>query len=108
MTVTTEQNGPLREISVVGSVNIACAAELKTTLIEALSAGQSLKIHLENVAELDVCILQLLVAATRAWRQNGLDCMLMGPIKGELAASIADAGFEPFTVTCDAVLLSEA
>jgi anti-anti-sigma regulatory factor len=107
MPVILEHNNTSRVINLEGSVNIACAAELKSLLMEALSERQPLIVHLEEATDLDVCIVQLLVAALRESKQVGMNCTLAGPLKEEISEAMMYAGFEAFPITLDAVLLSE-
>ena len=94
MPVTVDQNESSCTVSFEGVVNIAFAAELKATLTEALDARQTLRIHFDQATVLDVCIVQLLLAANREWKHIEMDLTLVGPMQDELSAAMMDAGFE--------------
>jgi anti-anti-sigma regulatory factor len=99
VTVTWNNKGGIGEIHLVGAVNIACAAELKEALMDSLSAGQQVCIFVDQITELDVCILQLLLSASRVWRQVGLDFRMTGPWSPGVSQSISEAGFPPLDVS---------
>jgi anti-anti-sigma regulatory factor len=99
MSVTLEQKESSRAICLEGAINIAFAAEFKRLLIEALEGGQPLSIRLDQATGLDVCIVQLLVATVREWKQSGVGLALLGPLKNELSTEMMGAGFERLPVT---------
>lgn len=107
MPFTVKQNNSSSEIWLEGAMNIACAAELRTILVGALSAGLPLTICLGHLTDLDVCILQLLDATMREGKQLGLDCKLAGPLTVDVMASIADTGFEALPITPNVGVLRE-
>jgi anti-anti-sigma factor len=111
MPVTMERNESSDVVRLEGEVNIAFAAELKTMLTEALEVRQPVSIELHQATGIDVCIVQLLVAAVREWKQIGVRLELFGPLQDELSAAMMDAGFEELPVTHpamqDAGVLSE-
>jgi anti-anti-sigma factor len=62
------------EYSVVrleGEIDIACAAELKAALLEAVSLPKPVRLDLERAAEFDVTAVQLLWAAAREVGNSG-------------------------------------
>jgi anti-anti-sigma regulatory factor len=111
MSITMEQNESSRVVCLEGAVSIALAAELKAMLAEALEARQPLSIHLDQATGLDVCIVQLLAAVVREWKQVGVAFAFIGPLREEVSAALMDAGFEALPITLpvmrDAGVLSE-
>jgi len=67
--------------------------------MDSLSAGQQVCIFVDQITELDVCILQLLLSASRVWRQVGLDFRMTGPWSPGVSQSISEAGFPPLDVS---------
>ena len=84
-----------------GEVDIACAAEMKQLLLQALGSGKELRLDVERATELDVTALQLLWAADREARGSGRRFTLAGRVPGEISVAILDAGFEKFPVGVD-------
>jgi len=76
-----------------GAVDISVAAELKQSLLEALGAGKDLHISLAAVTELDVTAVQLLWAAAREAKAQGVAFVLDEPASPALARTLADSGF---------------
>ncbi len=93
MPATLDRGGcPLR-INLEGAIDIACAADLKALLAEALSPGALAVISLAEDATLDVTALQLLVAAGRAASAAGSVLRLERPWPVTLRRTLAEAGF---------------
>jgi anti-anti-sigma regulatory factor len=93
MTASDVEGANSGEIRLQGVVNIASAGELHARLVESLASGGNLHIRVEDAVELDVTILQLILAAERDWRQAGKSFALRGPFQQQVSAAIADAGF---------------
>jgi anti-anti-sigma factor len=102
MAVTLEQSEALCVLRLEGEINIACAAELKKLLLQALASGRELRVDLEGATEVDVTALQLLWAAEREARGSGRGFTLAGRVPEEIAATAGDAGLEKFPVGVDA------
>ena len=80
-------------IRVQEEASLAAAAELKLRLLEGVAAGD-LDLDLESLADVDVALLQLLVAAGReAERSGGRIVARWSPAA---RAAARDAGFESF------------
>ena len=94
MVATVEQTGVESEIRLEGAVTIAIAADLKQLLVEALAKRENLRVHVDQVSDLDVCGLQLIVAANRAWRQAGLAFTIAGTLPEQLREGLLGAGFD--------------
>jgi len=86
-------------IALEGVVDIASAAELKTILMEALEAGNALRLRIGADAELDVTAIQLLWAAEREAKASGGSLTLEGEAPVTVLAMMRDAGFERFPVS---------
>jgi anti-anti-sigma factor len=89
-------------IALRGTVDIACAAELKAFLLEALTPEAGVRISLDGATYLDVTALQLLWAAERQARRSGVPFRIEGQIPETVSTGIADAGFPPFFVSVQA------
>jgi hypothetical protein len=77
-------------------IDISCAAELKTTLLEALKPGKAMRLRLDPKADLDVTATQLLWAAERAAKASGITFTLAGQVPERVSATLKAAGFEGF------------
>lgn len=69
---------------VSGEATITGAKELKKVLMEAITSGAVVHVVFENIAEIDVSVLQLLCAAHRTFAQQGrmltVDCASSEPV----------------------------
>lgn len=92
MGVAVEQGDLKNLIRLDGSVDISCAAELKTALVEALGCDKDVNVSLEAASYLDVTAVQLLSAADREARNRGVRVILSGPCPEGLRQSLAQAG----------------
>lgn len=99
MPVTLERSEELSLIRLDGAVDITCAAELKSLLIEALASGKPVEASLESVTDLDVTATQLLWAARREAETSGVGFALLDPIPEPLTSALLHAGFEDFAAT---------
>ncbi len=99
MGITVEQRDESNVICLEGMIDIASAAELKTTLLDALKSGKRLNISLEKCADMDVTAIQLLWAAEREARVSGMDFAFAGRVPQTVSSALQDAGFEAFQVT---------
>ncbi len=103
MPITLVQSEGLCLIRLEGEINVASAAELKKLLLEALANQQQreVRVELKKASELDISILQLLLAAEREARASGKGFSLAGGVPEQIATSVAEAGFESFPVPPD-------
>jgi anti-anti-sigma factor len=101
MPVTLDQGGALCTVQLEGEVNIACAEQLKTSLVEALGYGKEMRVDLERVTELDITALQLLWAAGHKAAGSGLGFALAGKVPESVLEVATDTGFEKFPVPSD-------
>lgn len=102
MAMTLDQSEARCVVRMDGEINIACAAELKKLLLQALASGRELRADLDGATELDVTALQLLWAAEREARGSGRGFTLAGRVPEEIASTVRDAGLERFPVGVDA------
>lgn len=102
MPVVLERSDALSLVRLEGGVDIACAAELKKVLLEALEAAEPVRVSLEGATHLDVTAIELLWAAEREARQSGLGFSLVGQLPDHISSALVDAGFEAFPVPGDA------
>jgi anti-anti-sigma regulatory factor len=76
-----------------GSVGVRDAARLAAELQQALSGPVSVAIDCTNLADIDLSIVQLLVAAHKTATAAGKPLRLISPAGGPLAALLRQAGF---------------
>jgi len=98
MPVALEQSEALSVISLEGLIDIACAAELKQMLLQALESKAEVCVSMENATDLDVTAMQLLWAAAREAKVSGVDLSLTGPLPEGISIAIANAGFEHLSI----------
>ena len=98
LAITLEQREKASAIHLEGAIDIALAAELKSTLIDALKAGMAVLVALDANADLDVTAIQLLWAAEREAKASGVRFMLEGDVPAGVSAALKGAGFERFPV----------
>lgn len=61
-----------------GVIDVAVAAELKASLLEAIAAGKAIRVSVDEAAELDVAAFQLLWTAGRQATQAGIGFLVTG------------------------------
>ncbi len=77
-------------------IDIAFAAELKSTLVDALKPGEAVSVSLAAGADLDITAFQLLWAAEREARASGVGFALAGTAPEKISSALRDAGIEKF------------
>ncbi len=85
-------------INLEGMVGIACAAELKTFLLDALSSCKPVRVSVDQCTDIEVTVYQLLWAAAREAKSQGIRFALANPAPHSILASLKDVGFENFPV----------
>jgi anti-anti-sigma regulatory factor len=98
LAITVEHREDSSAICLGGTIDIALAAELKTTLLDALMKSKVVLVALDSNAGLDVTAIQLLWAAEREARASGVSFALQGQVPGPVSAALKEAGFEKFPV----------
>lgn len=97
--VSLEQDGARSRIRLEGAIDIGCAQELKSLLVEGLRAGTELRVQWAEVTDLDITAVQLLGAAERAAGMLSVGFGFEGQAPGAILAALADAGFENFAAS---------
>jgi anti-anti-sigma regulatory factor len=77
-----------------GAIDIAAAAELKAALLEAMEAGDSIRISADAVSELDVTAFQLLRAAGREAKRSGVGFVLARQAPEPVRAALSEMGLD--------------
>ena len=94
-----QQNEESSLLCLEGLIDIACAAELKQLLIEALSGAKEVRVSLGKASRLDVTAVQLLWAAAREAKASGLEFALAGTMPEPVLKALGSAGFHEFPVS---------
>jgi anti-anti-sigma regulatory factor len=108
MGIALEETDTGNLVRLDGAVDIACAAELKAALVQALDAGRPVGASVEAVTYLDVTAVQLLWAAERKSRQAGTEFGIAGAVPAALLTALAEAGFAALPGLAEAGLDFEA
>ena len=82
-----------------GPVTLASAAEMKERLLAGLFTANGLELNLERATEIDIAGLQLLWAAAREAKRNGV--AIVCRVSGVVADAARDAGFPPLPGRAD-------
>lgn len=107
MGIALEQVEGSSLIKLDGAIDIACAAELKAALLDALKSGGEIHIALEDATYLDVTAIQLLSAAEREAKDANLNLAFNGPVPEAISLALRNDGFEPFHVHEEETRLAE-
>ncbi len=102
MPIALEQCEESSLVRLVGVIDISCAAELKTLLLQALGSGNEVRVSLDQTSYLDVTAIQLLWAATREANRAGARFVLKGEVPEPVSIALCAAGFPEFPVPTDA------
>lgn len=103
MPVILEQSEVQSAIRLEGPIDICCAAELKTLLLQALGSGKKVRVSLEDAVDLDVTAFQLLWAAERGARESGVDFAIAGQVPEQVSQAIVNGGFASLPMAGDAI-----
>lgn len=95
MSVKFDRSETPGTIHCTGVLDIACAAELKAALLQALETG-TVRVNLRDATEMDVTALQLLAAAERAAREARRAFSTEGPVPDAIRSASREAGFARF------------
>ncbi|HWE84075.1 MAG TPA: STAS domain-containing protein [Terracidiphilus sp.] len=98
MSVDLRRDGECYRIQLDGAIDISCASDLKTSLLQALETKQEVCVSLEGVTELDVTAVQLLWAAGRDAKQRGLGFSITEPPE-PICQSVQEMGLELPAIT---------
>lgn len=75
-------------------MDIACAAELKQKLLEALSSGREVRLLLARATHLDLTAAQLLWAAEREANRLGMGFRMAGEMPASVSTTLAEMGLD--------------
>ena len=103
MPVILEQGETVSAIRLEGDIDICCAVELKTLLLQALASGTKVRLSLQDTIDLDVTAFQLLWAAERETRESSVEFALTGHVPEQVFQALANGGFESLLITGDAM-----
>jgi anti-anti-sigma factor len=92
MAIVLEKSDSESRIVLEGAIDIGCAAELKTVLLEALQASIPVSISIEGVTYVDVTAIQLLWAARSHADRIGAKFHLPDELPEVVAAALAEIG----------------
>lgn len=96
MPLTLKRSENLNTICLEGDIDIGCAAELKSLLVQALGSGREVQVSVATATNLDITAVQLLWAARRVAKALGARFAITGPLSESLTAALLQAGFEDF------------
>lgn len=99
MPVTLKQKDALTFIQLEGVIDVGCAAELKTTLMEKLKSGAAVYVSLESATGLDITAVQLLWAAAREAQRVGVEFACQGQTPEAVRCALAEIGVVEFPVS---------
>jgi anti-anti-sigma factor len=99
MGVVLEGSETEKVVRLDGAIDIACAVELKTLLLEVLNSGAPVRVSLETASYLDSTAMQLLWAAGQQARKAGVEFQISGQVPEPISTALADAGLEPFSAS---------
>jgi anti-anti-sigma regulatory factor len=101
--VILEQTETLNAIRLEGVIDICCAVELKTVLLQALGSGTKVHVSLEDAIDMDVTAFQLLWAAERAAKGSSVEFALAGRVPEQVSQALVYGGFGSFPMAVDAM-----
>jgi anti-anti-sigma regulatory factor len=102
MGIALEQIDNSTMLRLDGAIDIACAAELKTLLRDAIASGTDVCVALDHATELDITAVQLLWAGEREARNAGVAFAFAGHMPEPIFSGLLLTGFEQFASTMDA------
>ena len=94
MPITREPQGAHSLLRLEGEVKLSSAKELQGLLLECQASGGDLQLDLERTGEIDITLLQLLVAAGREAARSGAG--ITAGVSQAAAAAAREAGFDRF------------
>lgn len=93
--VTQSEMGGQSLLALGGEMTLSVAVELRAALLGALSAARPLRCDLTAVEELDLAVLQILLAARAAFALRGIACEIIDSPQIIWARTLALAGVGP-------------
>lgn len=92
--IVLEQGEKTSCVRLKGSVDISSAEELKKTLVDALKAGDEIRVMLGETTYLDVTAVQLLWAAKQEAGRMGVRWIFGDALPEPVGANLVEAGFD--------------
>ena len=81
------------KLSLEGPIALKNATALHAQLLDLLQRNSAVEIDASAVDQIDLCGLQLLIAAAKTAQSNGLALTLVGTPEGALHSALARGGF---------------
>jgi anti-anti-sigma factor len=103
MGIVLESNEAGCLVTLDGSIDIASAVELKSALLDALSAGADVQVALGAATYIDITGIQLLWAASEQARLAGVGFHLAAEAPRAICSVLAEAGFPSFLASLQPV-----
>ena len=94
MSTAASQTDDRSIIELAGAIDIGCAADLRTAVLQAIAAGKAICISAEEVTHLDVAAFQVLWAAEREATQTGVPFALQSNFPQDVRSALAAAGLD--------------
>ena len=94
MGIILEQGEKTSCVRLQGSIDISLAEELKKVLVDALKAGEEIRVMLGDATYLDVTAVQLLWAAEREAGRMGVRWIFGDVLPETVRANLVEAGFD--------------
>jgi anti-anti-sigma regulatory factor len=98
LSITFEDSATRCVLRLEGEIGVACSAELKLALIEAISSGKEVELDLAQASDFDVTAVQLLWAASQEAEKAGASFAVAGDVPANIGRAAGEAGFESFPV----------
>ena len=92
--INLEQGGKTSCVRLQGSIDISSAEELKRILVDAMKAGEEIRVMLGDATYLDVTAIQLLWAAKQEAGRMGVRWIFGDALPEPVGANLVEAGFD--------------
>ena len=99
MAIALTQSEDASLLRLAGEIDISRSVELKAVLLDAIAAGKTIRVLADEVTELDVTAFQLLWAAGRQARQEGIGFAVTGEMRGAVRESLSALGLDVGTIS---------
>lgn len=94
-------------VTCAGELCLPRAEEIRDSLLAALDLAQPVAIDLSEATEIDLSIIQLILAARLSAERRGLPLRLTAPAEGLLAATLHAAGLTGIPLATDGQFRTE-
>ena len=99
MSLAIEEREESTLVSLEGTIDIACAAELKGLLVEALGRAKEVRVSIQKAMSLDVTTVQLLWASSREAKRLGLGFVLAEKMPEQISKVLGGVGIHELGVS---------